>query len=114
MEKLSSEDVRDVLAEVPMVLRSLIEENRGLREKVAGYARKDHAERVASLMDDKGLDPGTPYKEKVAELLSDPDRDLRVTEEAVRLDVPNVKLAAVSDEHPGNGATQLESYLLGG
>jgi hypothetical protein len=114
MEKLSSEDVREVLVEIPEVIRSLVTENQGLKEKVAGYERKVQAERIATLMDEKGYDSATPYREKVAELLNDPDRDLRVTEEAVRMDVPSVKLASVSEDHPGNGASQLESFILGG
>ena len=114
MEKLSSEDIQEVLADVPEVLRALVRENRDQKEKLAGYERKEHAAKIAGIMEERGLDPATSYRQKIAELLADPDRDLAVTEEAVRMDVPNVKLASVSDEQPGNGANQLEAFILGG
>lgn len=114
MEKLSAADVREVLVEVPSVIRGLVDENRDLKEKVAEYERETHASRIASLMEDKGHDPESSYREKVSELLKDPDRDLRVVEEAVRMGTPAVKLASVSEEETGPGASALEEYLLGG
>ena len=114
MEKLSAAEWQEILAEVPSVLRALVEENRELKEKVAGYERKEHAEKVASLMVERGIEPNVGYQEKVASLLRDPQRDLRVMEEAVRLEVPALKLASVSDDqYVGNSGSRLEAYLLG-
>jgi hypothetical protein len=113
MDKLSTADVSEVLAEVPVVIRSLVEENKDLREKVAAANRKDHAERVATLMEDKGHQPDVGFRAKVAHLLEDPNRDLRVMEEAVRMETPAVKLASVS-EGPGHGSDPLTSYLMEG
>jgi len=113
MEKLSADDIREVLAEIPGVLESLREEVHTLREKVASYERREHAETIVAMMDEKGIDPGLPFGEKVAKLLNDPGRDLRVVEEAIRMDVSSMKLASVSEDQLGNGSTRLESYILG-
>jgi len=112
MEKLSATEAKEVLAEVEPMLMGLITENRGLREKVAQYERRDHAERIVDNMADRGHT--VDHREKVAELLSDPDRDLNVVEEAVRLDSPVIKLASVGEEdEPGSGADPLTEAILG-
>jgi len=114
MEKLSTSEVQEVLTEVPLVIRGLLDENHQLKEKVAGYERNAHAHRIASMMEEKGHDPDQQYGEKVAGLLEDPSRDLRVVEEAIRMEAPALKLASVSEDEMGHGASALEDYLLGG
>jgi hypothetical protein len=99
MNKLSSDEVRATLAQVGPTLRALSEENSNLKEKLAHYQKKERAEKLASSMSTKGLNPETTYEEKVAALMQRDNLD--VIEEAVNMSAPQIKLAEVSD-HPGN------------
>lgn len=99
MNKLSSDEVRDTLAQVGPTLRALSEENSELKEKLAHFQKVDRVTKLASKMHTKGLNPETSLEEKVAALMQ---RDnLNVIEEAVNMSAPQIKLAEVSD-HPGN------------
>ena len=111
MEKISSQDALEVIAEVPGTIRALSAELREAREKIASYERRDQADRIVLQMADRGFEGS--HHEKVAELLEDPERDLDVMEAAVRLDVPQVKLASVGDD-PGTGVDPITECLLEG
>lgn len=108
MNKLSSDVVRDTLAQVGPTLRALSEENSGLKEKIAHFEKKERVEKLASAMHSKGLNPESTYEEKVAALMQ--RGNLAVIEEAVNMSAPQIKLAEVSD-HPGN-PTNAESAFV--
>lgn len=110
MNKLSSTKVAEVLAQVPVALRALSQENQGLREKLAHYEKMDRATKIASAMQTKNLSPDTSYDEKV-ELLMGRD-DLDVYEKAIDLSAPQIKLASLSD-HPGNASNAEDAFIAG-
>lgn len=56
MEKLSNDQISQVLHEAPGVIRSLVAENSMLRTKVAGMERHAAAEGLAEVMHSKGLE----------------------------------------------------------
>lgn len=91
---------------------SLKGENAQLKEKVANYAKKERAERIAHLMEEKGLQPELDFQEKVAGLLR--RDDLSVVEEAVGLSTPQMKLASVAtdDESVSDGEGPASSAEL--
>lgn len=108
MNKLSSDEVRDTLAQVGPTLRALSEENSDLKEKLAHFQKMERVAKLASAMHNKGLNPESSLEEKVAALMQ---RDnLNVIEEAVNMSAPQIKLAEVSD-HPGN-PTSAESAFV--
>lgn len=113
--KMSSEQVGQILGQVAPALRSQQqtiatqrEEIDGLKEKVAFYQRKERVEKIASVMETKGLDPETSYDEKVERLMA-PDSDLDVVEKAIDMSAPQVKLASVSD-NPGNASDATSAF----
>lgn len=110
MNKLASTKVAEVLSQVGPALRSLNEENKTLKEKVAFFERRERVEKIASVMDAKNLDPETSHDEKVQRLMVSDDLD--VVEKAIDLSAPQIKLAALSD-HPGN-STDAESAFVAG
>lgn len=108
MNKLSSDEVRDTLAQVGPTLRALSEENSDLKEKLAHFQKKERAEKLASSMHQKGLNPETTQEEKVAALMQRDNLD--VIEEAVNMSAPQIKLAEVSD-HPGSPSDAASSFV---
>jgi hypothetical protein len=113
MIKLSSAQVQAVATQAAQALRHLSAENEQLKEKVAFYQRQDRAEKIASVMMEKNLDPELTYQEKVAKLMANGNLD--VVEEAVGLAAQQVKLAALSDI-PGSAtdaASAFEAGILG-
>lgn len=106
MDKLSAEKVAEVLSQVSPALRALSEENSGLKEKVAHYELMERAEKLAGVMEEKGLDSQISHDEKVQRLMK--TEDLDVVEKAVDLSAPQFKLAHVSD-NPGNHSDALSA-----
>lgn len=103
MDKISSSQVAGIQKLAAASLRALSEENRGLKEKnasleqeVLDFRRKDRAEKLASEMEEKGLQPEVPHAEKVASLLERSDLD--VVSEAIKMSAPQMKLASVHED----------------
>lgn len=102
-DKISNVQVAQLQKLASHTLRALSEENTTLRqdnaeliEKVASFEKRARAEKIAAEMESKGLNLGTTFQQKVAELL-DNDR-LDVVEEAVGLAAPQMKLASVHED----------------
>lgn len=122
--KISAAQAAQVYAEVPGVLRALVSERDGLTTKLAEataklseYEKADRIEKIARTMDEKGVDPGSSFEEKVERIkeAADRGRSLDVIEEAVEMTAPNGDLGKLAGaEKPGNGADPLTAYLLGG
>lgn len=108
--KLSSDEVAATLSQVGPTLRALSVENTGLKEKVAAYERKERVEKIASAMQEKGLDHDTSHAEKVESLMDSDDLD--VVERAIEMSAPQIKLATVSD-HPGNPSDAKSAFETG-
>lgn len=96
MLKISAAQTGQMMKLAAASLRVLSEENQDLRVKVASYEKKERAERIASAMQSKGLEPELDYQEKVAGLLQ--RDDLNIVEEAVGLTAPQMKLASVHED----------------
>lgn len=102
MNKISGVQIGQMTKLASVALRALNERNQTLeaeaselRTKVAHYERQAHAEKIAKLMDSKGIEPGMSIEEKVASLLK---RDnLEVVEEAVSMSSPQMKIASIVD-----------------
>lgn len=107
MDKLSADKVAEVLSQVGPALRALSGENRNLKEKVAHFELMERAEKLAGVMEEKGLDSQISHDEKVQRLMSADDLD--VVEKAVDLSAPQFKIASVSD-HPGNPSDALSAF----
>ncbi len=93
MDKVSNVQIGQMMKVAAGSLRALSEENQQLKEKVAHFEHKEKAEKVASLMEEKGLQPELSFNEKVAGLLR--RENLEVVEEAIGLSAPQTKLASV-------------------
>lgn len=123
-EKISAAKVAAVYSEVPGVLRALVAERNSLRTKLAAANRKleevekrDRIEKIAHAMTEKGVDPDSSFDDKVERIkeATQRGRSLDVIEEAIEMTAPNGGLGKLgSAEEVGNGASQFESYLLGG
>lgn len=115
MQKISSEQAGQILGQVAPTLRaqqtkieSLTTENQELTEKVAFYQRRERAEKIASQLEAKGLDPETSFVQKVEGLMK-PETDLDVVEKAIDMSAPQIKLASLSDS-PGNASDAKSSF----
>lgn len=108
MEKLSNVQVGEMMKLAASSLRSLAEENQELKEKVAAFELKERVEKIASQMEDKGLNPELSFEEKVSSLMRKDNLD--AVEEAIGMSAPQTKLASLSDsgqvvvEGSGNSA----------
>jgi hypothetical protein len=124
--RIDRREASKVLNEAAKVIRAQQGELDTLREKVATYERREHAERIVSLMEDKGvaLDASMSFREKVASVLQ--EDDLPVLERAVRMVNPhsgtfNLDSSSSSDSDEYDGVprsdtgfqSHLEAYLLG-
>ena len=124
MEKISSQKVAAVLSTVPNLLRSLagerddlLEKNASLQARVDEFERQRRIDNLAKTASQKHIDSlGETHEDKVASIEDalGKGKSLDVMEEAVKLSSPRGDLGDLGDElEAGNGATQLESYLLG-
>ena len=114
MSTINSDSTKEVLAQVPEVLRALVEENTKLASALAEYERRGEAEEIVTLMDARGFsDKSTPFKKKVAALLAS-KKDLNVVKEALALSAPDLSFASISDVPTNSDATSaFENFLLG-
>ena len=102
MEKLSEPEMGKMTKLAASALRSLSNENNTLKAevdelktKVAGYEKAEFANKIAQMMEDKGINPETSMEEKVASLMK--RDDLKVVEEAVSMSSPQMKFASTVD-----------------
>lgn len=121
MKKISAAQAAQVYAEVPGVLRKLAAARDELEtklaaanEELAGYRLRDKIEKIASKMEEKRINPGISHEERIAQIKEAhaKGRSLEAIEEAVEMTAPDGSIAKVA-EVTGNGANQLESYLMG-
>ena len=78
---------REVLANVPKVLRALRAENEKLASKVQEFEKRAQAEDLASEMERRGLgSPASSHRDRVDQIMNS-KRDLSVIKEAMDLAV---------------------------
>lgn len=116
MNKISSEQKLAILAEIPQVLRSLVEERDQYRDKCAAYELRQTVDKLASEMIDKGLETGSVKElaDKLEKQASAGHVNLKRMADAVELVGPNMgKFAHLADEFDGSASvSELERYLL--
>jgi vacuolar-type H+-ATPase subunit I/STV1 len=112
-------DAHKVLRQVPETLRGLSKhaqaletENTELRDKVAQYELRDRAVKLATVLEEKGLNEDLSFEEKVAALMDEPDK-LELREEAAKIAAQQMSLGELDEDRPGNGGSTLEHYILG-
>ncbi len=110
MNKLSTTDVTNILAEVPPLLRSLNEKCASLTEKVAYYEKKERVEKIAQEMQEKNLRPDLSYKEKVDAIMQKDNLD--VVEEAIGMNAPQVGFGLL-DKQAGNTVDPIAAFYEG-
>jgi hypothetical protein len=124
MEKISAAKAMQVYSEVPGVLRALVTERDGLKEKLASanakiaeFEERDRIEKIARRMEEKKIAYGEGFDdtcERIKEAAAN-GKSLDAIEQAVEMTAPDGNFAKLgSDEEHGNGENALEAYLLGG
>jgi hypothetical protein len=101
--KISSAQAAQLSKTAAATLRALSEEtvhlrseNAELKTKVAAFEKRARVEKIATKMEEKGLNSHLSLQEKVAELMS---RDsLDAVEEAVGMAAPQTKIASVHED----------------
>lgn len=93
MDKISNVQASGMMKAAAASIRALSEErqalaakNEELQSKVAHFEKKERAEKLASLMEDKHLQPELSYSEKVASIME--RENLDVLEEAIGMQAP--------------------------
>jgi hypothetical protein len=110
MQKISSQDASALLKQAGTSIRQLVEENQGLKQKLADQERDRRVVKLAQEMDEKGLNSELSLSEKVAHLRKVPN--LEVTEQAVKLAaVQGNVLGDVDDSEPGNAVHPFETFI---
>jgi hypothetical protein len=116
MSNISSKDAQGVLKQAASAIRSLEEENRSLKEKVASYRREERIQKIARDMEEKNLSDELSFEEKVAALRE--SKDLRVTEEAIKYAAPQGRLlggpAGDGEDISGGGMSPFEHFIMTG
>lgn len=125
MNKLSSEQIVQVLSSVGPVIRGLTEERDSALSKLAFYERRHKAEKVASDMISRGLtsDPFEVVADRMMKAASEtvPEEcrtKLDLIQESINYAGPDMgdKIAAFVDNEepaPSGGSNAFERYLLG-
>lgn len=103
MNKISNAQASQLMKTAAENLRALSEDNKAKdaliseqKEKIAHFEKKAHAERIAEIMEEKGINPEVSFKDKVAGIMT--RDDLKVLEEAVNLNAPQIKIASVHED----------------
>jgi len=119
MEKLSAEQVRQVLGHVPDTIRKLAHERDFWKKEAEARIRRDEAEKVARAMHDKGIEQHVPFDVLVERMEKAAERgELKDIERAVDMVGPDMgsKIAHLTnDERVGDyGSDPITRYLVGG
>ena len=97
---LNASQVTAVISEVPSVLRAQQAKIAELADKVAGYEKRERVEKLARLLEDKGLMADASFEEKVASL--NQQQSLDTVEEAIKMSAPRMDLALSSGTDSGH------------
>lgn len=116
MQKLSSDKIAQVLSDTQQVLLSVVSERDKLAAEVSTLRTHAEAEKLASVMHEKGIHADTTHEQLVEDLeKAASEGRFSVIKEAVDMMAPNMGLTASlrNDDGGGTGASQLENFLLG-
>jgi hypothetical protein len=123
MEKISNEQIAEVLADASSTLRALHAENTDLKDKLASKERRDRVTKLASEMHRKGLELDTDVETLVSRLEETAKEagKLETIENAVDLVGPDmgtkIGQASHNPTHDGEGrssnSSDLERFIVG-
>jgi hypothetical protein len=120
--KISAAQAKLVYAEVPAVLNKLASERDTLQEKLAAaetelarYRTEEKIGKIAMTMQEKGINRGLSFGEQVEQVKEahTKGKSLDAIEQAVEMTMPSGEIMKIAEGQTGNGATDLEQYLLG-
>lgn len=119
MEKLSMNDIYELLEATPPVLRKLASERDLYREKCAKLERREEAEKTASSMREKGIDLDTPFETLVDRLEKAAEQGkLGQIQAAVDMVGPDMgtKMAQIAngEDRITAGSSEFERFIVGG
>lgn len=117
MQKISANKLAEVLHDTQRVLISVTQERDKLAYENASIKRTIEAEKLASVMHDKGCRLDTNFSDLVTELEKAAEEgQLPVIQQAVDMVGPNMGFRGIQthDEMSGGGNDSLTSYLIGG
>ena len=118
---INSAQASVVAAKGAATIRTLTEKNASqatelseLRQWKTSRERDDEIRKIASAMEEKGLNAELTFNEKVASISS--YNDLKQVEQAVEMaSSGNIKLASVAEDTPGRGGSdEFTSFCIGG
>ena len=119
MDKLSSEQIMEVLGKVPDTIRKLASDRDFWKKEAQARIRRDEAEKVAHAMHEKGIDADTPFEALVERMEKAAEQGkLSQIADSVEMVGPDMgrKIAQlVNDERVEvPGADPLTQYIVGG
>jgi hypothetical protein len=109
MQKIASKDASALLKQAGASIRQLVQENQGLKEKLAKKDRDGRIVKLAQDMEEKGLNSELSLAEKVAHLRKVPN--LEVTEQAVKLAAAQGHVLGDVANEPGGGQHPFETFI---
>lgn len=118
MNKLSNDQIAQVLAAAQEALPKLAQERDFYKEKCAALERRERAEKLASAMQHKGIEADTSYEALVDRFEKVSEDQLQRISDAVDLVSPDMgsKIAQLTDDdtRATPGSSGLERFILGG
>lgn len=100
-----------LLTESANALRTVQAEKEKLASQLEVYRRKEQAEEIVALMDEKGItDPGMSSKQKIASVLAS-GKDLQKVKEALRYTAADMSFARAADVADPAHSNSEERYL---
>jgi hypothetical protein len=121
MEKVSEAQVNTILIKAASVLRTQETRIKELENKVAGYERLDHAEKIASAAVERGI-MAADEAEAYAQDLANSDKDLKMVEDFVSRAAAGVPLGKMLEKvasedreggtEPGSAESRFNDFLL--
>lgn len=116
MEKLSTQEIKELLAEAPTVIRKLASERDSYKERYEALVRREEAEKVASAMHQKGINTDRDLEVLTADLEKMAEQGkLEQIRAAVDMVGPDMgtKLARLAgdEQRISAGSSDLERFL---
>lgn len=98
MIKVSSNQVKTVLAEASASIKELVSDYTALSEKLASYEKKERCEKIAQEMQVKGIYPELNSQEKLAYLVEKDNDQLTNIEGALEFQPKLSKIASLDEK----------------
>lgn len=116
MEKISQDQLQQILAEVPGALRKIAAERDHWKERALAYEEHDAIAKVAHAMSEKGINSEMSDQE-IYDMLKQASANGQLDKIAMSVDfvAPDMsqKIAQLSDSTSGGGANRFEASILG-